>query len=135
MTVDSFDADVLIYACIPGHPLGKNVRTLFDEARSDFRPVGSVMLKPELLVKPMRRRSNTELEQLVALLGRLDLWPVDDGIVDTAVAVAAKYGLRAVDAVHLATAAELGADRFITSNRKDFPQTITEVDVAYLDAL
>jgi hypothetical protein len=42
---------------------------------------------------------------------------------------------RAADAFHLATAVLAGADRFITSNRRDFGPSITEIDVLYPDAL
>jgi predicted nucleic acid-binding protein len=47
----------------------------------------------------------------------------------------AAYGLRAADAVHLATAVSAGADRFITNKSSDFAKTITEVDVTYPDDL
>lgn len=46
-----------------------------------------------------------------------------------------KYRLRAADAAHLATAVLLGADRFITNNRRDVDERITEVDVTYPSAL
>jgi predicted nucleic acid-binding protein len=45
--------------------------------------------------------------------------------------LAAKYRLRAADATHLATAVNLGADRFITNNQRDFPRSIVEVQVTY----
>jgi len=35
------------------------------------------------------------------------------------------------DAMHLATAVAVGADRFITNNQRDFRPTITEVAVTY----
>ncbi len=31
--------------------------------------------------------------------------------------------------MHLATAVAIGADRFITSNRRDFPVTMTEIAI------
>jgi predicted nucleic acid-binding protein len=40
-----------------------------------------------------------------------------------------------VDAVHLATAVNLGADRFITNNKRDFPRTISELQVTYPEDL
>jgi predicted nucleic acid-binding protein len=49
--------------------------------------------------------------------------------------LAAKYGMRAADATHLATAVGLGADRFITNSRGDFPRTIDEVQVTYPEDL
>ena len=48
---------------------------------------------------------------------------------ELATALGGRYGLRAADAAHLATAINVGADRFITSNRRDFPHTISEVQV------
>lgn len=45
--------------------------------------------------------------------------------------VNAAYGLRAADAVHLATAVGGGADRFLTNNQSDFPTSIAEIDVVY----
>jgi len=50
---------------------------------------------------------------------------------ELAIVLAARYGLRAADAVHLATAVGLGADRFITDNQRDFPPTVAEVRVTY----
>ncbi len=43
--------------------------------------------------------------------------------------------IRAADAVHLATAVVAGADRFITNNRRDFPKSISEIDITYPEAL
>ena len=55
--------------------------------------------------------------------------------VHLAAVLAAKHRLRAADAVHLATAVQAGADRFITNNRKDFVKGIDEVEVVYPDDL
>jgi predicted nucleic acid-binding protein len=139
MPMDAFDADVLIYAAVPGHPLGRRVRALFSDempARTGaVAGTGSVLLIPELLTKPMRDGAESEIEALAALLARLDLRPVDEALAQLAAALGATHGLRAADAVHLATAVAVGADRFITNNSADFPTTITEVDVTYPDEL
>lgn len=134
--VDAFDADVLIYAAVADHPLGMRVRALFpiqpvDEGTGTVAGIGSVLLLPELLTKPFREGAIDELEELGALLGRLDLRPVDVATAELATALGAAYRLRAADAVHLATAVNAGADRFITNNAADFPKTITEVDITY----
>ncbi len=39
--------------------------------------------------------------------------------------------LSAADAIHLATAVAIGADRFIISNKRDFPGTMTGIAVTY----
>lgn len=133
--MDAFDADVLMYAASPQHPLGRRVRALFPVAPPgpEDAPagVGSVLLIPELLTKPTREDASHELDDLAALLGRLELRPVDQFVAELAVALGARYGLRAIDAVHLSTAVTAGADRFITNNSDDFARSITEVDVTY----
>lgn len=136
--MDAFDADVLIYAAAGNHPLGRRVRMLFEPpaATSDsLVGIGSVLLIPELLTKPLRSQLTTEVEALAVLLGRLELLAVDAGTARLAAVLGARYGLRAADAVHLATAVTAGADRFITNNRSDFAMRITEVEVVYPDQL
>jgi predicted nucleic acid-binding protein len=126
---------VLIYAAVADHPLGMRVRALFPvqpvEDAGTLAGIGSVLLLPELLTKPLRQGAVDELTELGSLLGRLDLRPVDEATAELATALGAAYRLRAADAVHLATAVNAGADRFITNNAADFPKTIAEVDVTY----
>ena len=137
--MDAFDADVLIYAAVADHKLGRRVRALFPmQATSTSGAVagiGSVLLIPELLTKPLRDGAEAELEALTALLGRLELRPVDEAIAELATALGATHRLRAADAVHLATAVAAGADRFITNNSSDFTKTISEIAITYPDEL
>jgi predicted nucleic acid-binding protein len=88
-----------------------------------------------LLTKPLRDGAASEIEALAALLARLELRPVDEAVADLAAALGAAHGLRAADAVHLATAVAAGADRFITNDTSDFTKSITEVDVTYPEEL
>jgi predicted nucleic acid-binding protein len=129
--VDAFDADVLIYAAVPGHPLGEQVAALFRSAAPATAGLGSVLLLPEVLGRPLRDGAVTEVRILAALLARLDLRPVDRATAELATALSGRYRLKAADATHLATAVGMGADRFITNNKRDFPPTITEVQVTY----
>jgi predicted nucleic acid-binding protein len=137
--VDAFDADVLIYAAVPGHDLGRRVAALFttQPLGKDDPPdgTGSLMLLPEVLGTPLRDGHTNEVQALAALLARLDLRPMDRAIADLATALCGSYRLRAADATHLATAIAIGADRFITNNRRDFPPSITEIQVTYPDDL
>lgn len=133
--MDTFDADVLIFAAIRGHPLGRRVLALFQDATDGPVGTGSVLLLPEVLSKPRREGATTELRALARLLARLDLRPVDLATAELATELAAKYRLRAADATHLATAVGLGADRFITGNQRDFPRSIVEVQMTYPEDL
>jgi predicted nucleic acid-binding protein len=130
--MDCFDADAVIYAAVPGHPLGHRVAALFRNARSGaLAGAGSVLLLPEVLGKPLRDGSPDEVRTLAGLLARLDLRPVDRATAELATGLSSRYRLRAADATHLATAVGLGADRFITNNQRDFPTTITEIRITY----
>jgi predicted nucleic acid-binding protein len=133
--MDAFDADVLIYAAAKDHPLGTRVRALFPHeptgSSGAVAGIGSVLLVPELLTKPLRDDATGELAELGALLGRLDLLPVDQATAELATALGASYRLRTADAVHLATAVAAGADRFLTNNQSDFAKTVSELEVVY----
>jgi predicted nucleic acid-binding protein len=126
--MDCFDADALIHAAIPGHPLGQRMAALFQEAGPDgVAGAGSVLLLAEVLAKPLRHGSPDEVRILAGLLARLDLRPVDRAIAELATALSSRYRLRAADATHLATAVGVGADRFIANNQGDFSAAITEI--------
>ena len=133
--MDSFDADCLIYATLLEHPAGKALAAMFNSAAPTVG-LGSTMLIPEVLAKPLREHRQAELRQLQYYLGRLDLYPLDQATAQLAALLCARHRLKAADAVHLATAVHLGADRFITNNRRDFRQVdITEVDITYPEDL
>ncbi len=133
---DAFDADALIYAAVPGHPLGRRVLALFRSAATGTAAgTGSVLLLPEVLGQPLRDGSTSEVLALAGLLARLDLRPVDRATAELATALSSRYRLRAADATHLATAVAMGAERFITNNQRDFGPDIKEIDVTYPGAL
>jgi predicted nucleic acid-binding protein len=135
--VDAFDADVLIYAADPGHPLGERVAALFPAAPvagpgpTPRVGVGSVLLVPEVLSKPLRDGDAKTVRKLSELLARLDLRPVDRATAEQAAILRARYNLRTADATHLATAISMGAHRFITNNTRDFSESIKEIDITY----
>jgi predicted nucleic acid-binding protein len=133
--MDAFDADVLIYAAVPGHPLGRRVAALFPTGpvthSGAVAGIGSVLLVPEILSKPLRDGARDDLESLAALLARLDLRSLDLATASLAAELGAIHGLHAADSIHLATAVIAGADRFLTNNQTDFSKAISEVDVVY----
>jgi predicted nucleic acid-binding protein len=131
MSRDAFDSDVLIYAA-SNHPLRDRIRSLL---RGAEECVGSVLLVPEVLSKPLRTNNAAEVEELTRVLSQLSLLVCDLATADMASALGATHGLKAGDAVHLATAVNAGADRFVTNNKKDFPQSIEEIEIVYPDQL
>jgi predicted nucleic acid-binding protein len=131
--MDAFDPDVLVHAAVPGHRLGRRVAALLPEQRGEdvVAAVGSLLLVPALLIKPHREGRHDEVATLADILFRLELRALDVATAALAVALGSAYGIRAADAVHLATAVQVGADRFITNNQGDFPRSIAEISVMY----
>ncbi|MEV1292526.1 PIN domain-containing protein [Pseudonocardia sp. NPDC049635] len=128
-------ADVQIYAAVSGHPLGSPVRALFPDEPAAVAGIGSVLLLPEVLAKPLRERRSDEVAALTGLLSRLRLHPMDPVTAEVATSLAAAYRLRAAEATHLATAVVAGSDRFVVSDRKAFGPGISEVDVVHPEQL
>jgi predicted nucleic acid-binding protein len=124
---EAFDADVIIFASSESET-GSALRETVEQA---VDPLGSVVLLPETLSKPIRDANHLECEAIRRLLARLDLKEVDLEVADAATALAAKYRLKAADAIHLATAVVWGAERFHTNNRKDFGPHIEEIEVVW----
>jgi predicted nucleic acid-binding protein len=116
------DAGVLIYSTVPAHPLGEPVARLLEQPPATTVCIGSVLLVPELLIKPIRFSNRAERRALVAGLSNLQLIPVDGPVAEMAAALGATYGLKALNAIHLACAVHAGADAFVTNNRKDFDE-------------
>ena len=132
--MDAFDADVLIYAASPEHELGSRVRSLIPdgtEIDDEVELIGSIVLVPELLSQPLRLGRQNEVDALLRLLSRIELRPVDDTVGWLAGSLGAHYKLRAADSLHLATAVNAGADRFITNDHAAFPRDIAEIQVTY----
>jgi predicted nucleic acid-binding protein len=84
-----------------------------------------------VLAKPIRDGESAALKTLSGLPARLNLCPVDRATARLATVLGARYGLRAADTVHLATAVSMGAGRFITNNMRDFDRHIKEIDITF----
>jgi predicted nucleic acid-binding protein len=126
----AFDSDVLIYAAIPGHPLGNRVLHLLNDL--SVIAIGSVLLRPETLIKPTRQDPlGGETKNLTDILSNITLVPCSEYLSFISLGLGVKYGLKTPDAIHLATAVDSQADRFLTNNQKDFPKTISEINVIY----
>ena len=131
----SFDADVLIYASKAGFALGEKVAALLADPARDGERYGSVLLLPELLIKPTRLQQAQEQQNLVFCLSRLTLIDITEAVAELAVGLGARYGLKAADALHLASAVHIGAEAFLTNNHKDFASDIAELQVLHPEAL
>ena len=128
----AFEADVLIYAAEAGHPLGSQVLEILEHPKFEGSRIGSALLLPELLSKPIRLNLDLERDALLNVLSFLDLIPMGTAIAILAAQLGAAYKLKSPDAIHLATAVQAGADVFVTNNTRDFnPELILELRVSF----
>lgn len=119
--VIAFDTAVLIYY-FEDHPILANrsrallLPVILGKAQGIFATIGLI----ELLVAP-KKLGNKVLEQQYKSnlfnFTHLKITNLNEGIIDQAAGLRAKYGLRTPDAIHLATAIFSHADIFVTNDR------------------
>ena len=125
----AFDADVLVYAASPGHRKGDRVWAHLDDPANQGSLFGSTVLLAQLLARPVRGGRRREVDGLLACLARLYLVPPDEATSMLAAQLGARHRLRPLDALHLATAIGVGAERFCTANPKAFRRSVDEIEV------
>jgi predicted nucleic acid-binding protein len=108
------DAGVLISAVRgPAQPR-RSAYDLLEDPEREF--VASAYLRLEILPKAVYQRNAAEITVNRSYFERVVAWaePVDE-IVIRAEQEAARYGLNALDALHVAAAVVLGADELVTT--------------------
>lgn len=111
------DASAFIYL-VDGPTLFRDrARTALERFKSDSWAT-SYFSRLECRVKPLRERDNARLAAFDALLDpkRIELIDVDRRIIDRATEIRAEFGLRAVDALHVASAVLSGCDTALTGD-------------------
>jgi predicted nucleic acid-binding protein len=104
---------------------------------SDRRFVSSQLAKLELLPKPVfEKRPVEKAFYLTHFEAASAVQPLDEELANDAQKLAERYGLAAVDALHLAAALHLGAEEFYTSERPGKPMfRVKELKVISLHSL
>jgi predicted nucleic acid-binding protein len=114
------DACVLIAAVRGNKNLAAATGTILGDANRRF--AASDFLRLELLPKPMYHRRRAEAEFYEAYFEAVAVWAKDPaGIIQNALKLAVRYGLQAMDALHVAAAIAAGADEFITLEKRTKP--------------
>ena len=118
----AFDSGPLVYY-VEEHPrFGPVVSPLFDEVgRGDLTALTSVLTLLEVLVHPLARGRPdlaTSYRDILMDAEGVELLDVTPGVAERGAALRARYGLRSPDAIQIATAIEVGATAFVTSDRR-----------------
>lgn len=120
MTRTFLDAGVLI-AAVRGQPhVAARALAILDDPAREF--VSSEFVKLEVLPKARYYQKTAEVEFYEAFFALVSHWagPLAD-IVTAAQAEAARAGLSAIDALHVAAAVAAGADELVTTEKPARP--------------
>src|SRR5205085_7248088 len=114
------DAGVLITAARGVAPIAIKALEVLDDPNREF--VSSVFLKLEVLPKAMYYGNEAEAEFYKTFFDAVIHWADTlDRIMQEAFREASSSGLAAMDALHVASAATLGADELVTTERAEKP--------------
>jgi predicted nucleic acid-binding protein len=114
------DAGVLIAAARGKAPVATKALDILDDPNRQF--VSSIFLKLEVLPKTVYHKNISEVEFYEAVFDAVTDWAEStDEIVERGYEEAQAYGLAALDALHVAAAAILGADELVTTEKSDKP--------------
>jgi hypothetical protein len=114
------DAGVLIAAARGEADVAIQAIKILDDPDREF--VASPFLRLKILPKPVYERRQAEVEFYEAFFDAVTYWAdsVED-ITQNAYAEACKFGLNAIDALHVAAARSAGAEDLITTEKIDKP--------------
>ncbi len=119
-TLTYVDASVLIAAARGRDDIYKRAMEILDDPHREF--TASEFLRLEVLPKPLFNKLNDEAEFYTAYFETVEKWASDfQDIVKDAYNYAARYGLSALDALHVASALTVGADEFVTGEKPTKP--------------
>ena len=129
MILTFVDAGVLIAAARGIGSAAAKAGAILDDPGRIF--ASSVFVRLEVLPKAVFHRKSQEAEFYEAFFEKVESWVrIDEGLTLQAMALAVRFGLSALDALHLTAALQLGADEVITSEKPGRPiHRITQVAV------
>jgi predicted nucleic acid-binding protein len=114
------DANVIIFGHEAEEPLRQAVLTRLGEwcIRPDGELVTSAFSRLEVRVVPLRNRDESLLAEYDEFFSgdAVEIVDVSVEILDLATTLRANHGFKSPDAIHLATALFVGAERFLTAD-------------------
>jgi predicted nucleic acid-binding protein len=118
----ALDTVVWIYEFETNPVFGRVTNVLFLDGFGPgrFRAACSLLSPGELLVQPLARGRPDladRYRQIIMSGPDLTVWEMSRDIIETAAGLRAKYGVKLLDAIHVASSAVHGADCFITNDQ------------------
>jgi predicted nucleic acid-binding protein len=114
------DSGVLIAAARGQGEVALAAMNVLDDPDREF--ASSALIKLEVLPKPVYTRRQSEVDFYETFFAAVAVWAeLAPTLVEEAYRDACSSGLSAMDALHIAAAASVNADEFVTSERSDRP--------------
>ncbi|MGA2263080.1 MAG: PIN domain-containing protein [Acidobacteriota bacterium] len=114
------DAGVLIAAARGKNDVAERAMHILDDPALEF--ASSIFVKLEVLPKPLFLGMDDEAEFYETFFGAVSSWAeAQPTLAQQAYDEAVKRGLSAMDALHIAAAASVGADELITTEKQTKP--------------
>jgi predicted nucleic acid-binding protein len=104
------------------HPVfGPVTRTLFRDGfdKAVCRAACSLLVLGEVLVQPLVKSRTDLADQYRLIISQgpdLTVWPIGRDVIETAAFLRAKYRIKMIDAIQVASAVVYGADVFVTND-------------------
>lgn len=132
MTITFIDSGVLVTASRGVEDLANRAITILASADREF--ASSVFIKLEVLPKAIYYRQTDEAEFYQTFFSAVTLWANNkEQVIQDGHNIACKYGLAAMDALHIAAAISVGAEEFITTEKPTKPMyRVTDIKVISL---
>jgi predicted nucleic acid-binding protein len=120
MTITFIDAGVLIAAARGKTDVSAHAMAVLDDPDRTF--ASSEFVRLEVLPKALFHAKSSEAEFYRSFFEAVTHWPDStDAVVGHAYDVAGRFGLAALDALHVAAALSVGAEELITTEKRGKP--------------
>lgn len=120
MTITFIDAGVLIAAARGRTEVSARAMAILDDPSRSF--ASSEFVRLEVLPKAFFNRKTDEAEFYLEFFRAVTRWPSNtDAVVRHAYEIAVKFGMAALDALHVAAAISAGAQELVTTERPGKP--------------
>ncbi|MBD2438916.1 PIN domain-containing protein [Nostoc sp. FACHB-110] len=112
------DAGVLIYAARSQGDIAEKALQILEDENREF--ASSIFLKLEVLPKAIYNQQKTEVKFYEAFFDEVSYWANDiNSIIEIAYEESSKFGVGAMDALHIASAISVKATEFITNEKPE----------------
>ena len=132
MTITFIDSGVLVTASRGIEELSELAIAILESADREF--ASSEFIKLEVFPKAIYHRQNNEVEFYNTFFNAVTYWANDlNCIIQDSHNIACRYGLAAMDALHIAAAISVGAEEFVTTEKPTKPMyRVTDIEIVYL---